>query len=101
MVDVIAAAKVDLKEGDIVDGIGGFKTYGICENHSIVGSEGLLPMALAMGCRLVKSVKKDHVLTYLDVESDDHSFLNQMKKKQDNLFPIEGIGNELISKNFP
>ena len=97
VVDVIATAKVDLNKGDIIDGIGGFKTYGICENHGIVRSEGLLPMALAMGCRLIKSVKKDQVLTYNDVESDNYSFLNKMKKRQDNLFPIEGTGNELIS----
>ena len=31
-VDVVTAAKVDLKAGELLDGIGGFKTYGLAEN---------------------------------------------------------------------
>ncbi len=87
VVDVIATAKVAMEKGDIIDGIGGFKTYGLCENHNIVRSEGLLPMALAMGCRLKRRVTRDEVLMYDDVEFDENSFLGKLVKKQNELFP--------------
>lgn len=34
-VDVVATAKVDLKEGDFIDGLGGYKTYGQAENYAV------------------------------------------------------------------
>jgi predicted homoserine dehydrogenase-like protein len=86
VVDVIAAAKVDLKEGDIVDGIGGFKTYGICENHDVVVSGRLLPMALAMGHRIKRDVARDQVLTYDDIETDEDNFLFRQLDKQNRMF---------------
>ena len=82
VVDVIATAKVDLKTGDLLDGIGGFKTYGVCENHDVVDSGRLLPMALALGHRLKRDVARDQVLIYDDVEIDENSFLFQMLNKQ-------------------
>ncbi|WP_009035997.1 NAD(P)H-dependent oxidoreductase [Indibacter alkaliphilus] len=66
-VDVVATAKTDLNPGDTIDGIGGFKTYGLCDNHNEVRSANLLYMGLAEGCVVTKPVKKDSVLTYDDV----------------------------------
>ncbi len=85
-VDVVATAKVDLKPGDILDGLGGFKTYGQCENHDIVSDESLLPMALAMGCRVTRNLTRDEVLTYDDVEIDECSFINKLAKEQNEMF---------------
>jgi predicted homoserine dehydrogenase-like protein len=86
VVDVIAVAKVDMSAGDLIDGIGGFKTYGVCENHNTVISERLLPMALAMGHRLRRDVSRDHVLTYDDVELDENSYLFKMLDEQEGIF---------------
>jgi len=86
VVDVIAAAKVDLEKGDVIDSIGGFKTYGLCENHDAVLGEGLLPMVLANGCRLKRKVSRDEILTYDDVEIDEKSLLNQFWRRQNALF---------------
>jgi predicted homoserine dehydrogenase-like protein len=86
VVDVIAVAKVDMSAGDLIDGIGGFKTYGVCENHGTVISERLLPMALAMGHRLRRDVSRDHVLTYDDVELDENSYLFKMLDEQERIF---------------
>jgi predicted homoserine dehydrogenase-like protein len=66
-VEVIATAKRDLQEGEALDGIGQFMTYGQCENSDVARSEHLLPMGLAKGCRLRRSVKKDAVLAFEDV----------------------------------
>ena len=32
LVEVVATAKIDLKAGEVLDGIGGYMTYGQCEN---------------------------------------------------------------------
>jgi predicted homoserine dehydrogenase-like protein len=68
LVDVVTTAKIDLKAGETLDGIGYYMTYGQCENSDIVQQENLLPMGLAEGCRLKRDVSKDTVLTYDDVE---------------------------------
>jgi predicted homoserine dehydrogenase-like protein len=82
VVDVVAVTKVDLSAGDLIDGIGGFKTYGVCENHNLAESERLLPMALAMGNRLKRNVPRDRVLTYDDVEYDENNYLFRMLDRQ-------------------
>lgn len=87
VVDVVATAKVDLEPGDIIDGLGGFKTYGTCDNHDVASRERLLPMALAIGCRLQRRVAKDQILTYDDVEFDTNSFVGKLVKKQNEMFP--------------
>lgn len=68
VVDVVTTAKSDLFPGDRLDGIGGFKTYGLCENHRAVLKENLLPMGLSEDCIIKKAIKKDCVITYNDVE---------------------------------
>lgn len=92
VVDVIAVSKKDLRVGDTLDGIGGFKTYGVCENHDTVVSECLLPMAHAMGCVLKRNVKRDEVLTIYDVEIDENAYLIRMKKLLDSMFPVINSG---------
>jgi predicted homoserine dehydrogenase-like protein len=66
-VEVVTAAKVDLAAGETLDGIGCYMTYGLCENAEASAAERLLPLGLAEGCRLVRDVARDTVLTYDDV----------------------------------
>jgi predicted homoserine dehydrogenase-like protein len=66
-VEVITTAKRDLKAGEVVDGLGGYMTYGQCETASITARDNLLPIGIAEGCRLKHDVVKDSVLTYNDV----------------------------------
>jgi predicted homoserine dehydrogenase-like protein len=67
-VDVVAAAKRDLRAGETLDGMGGYMTYGLAENHDVSLAERLLPIGLAEGCRLARDVPRDRVLTRDDVE---------------------------------
>ncbi|BDD01668.1 NAD(P)H-dependent oxidoreductase [Persicobacter psychrovividus] len=67
-VEVVAMSKTDLKAGDRIDGIGGFKTYGVCENTAIARRENLLPMGLAEGAILKRAIPKDQPITVADVE---------------------------------
>jgi predicted homoserine dehydrogenase-like protein len=85
-VDVVATAKIDLKAGEILDGIGYYMTYGQCENADLVQAEGLLPMGLAEGCRLKRDIPKDQVLTYADVELPAGRLSDKLRAEQDAYF---------------
>ena len=85
-VDVVATAKTDLKIGDTLDGIGGYKTYGICENYPIARKEKLLPMGLAEGCKLINNIKKDGVITYDDVEIPANLISHTLREEQNRIF---------------
>ncbi len=85
-VDVVTTAKVDLKAGDVLDGIGFYMTYGQCENASVVSRQRLLPMGLAEGCRLKRDLKRDSVLTYADVEMPPERLCDRLRIEQDRYF---------------
>lgn len=85
-VDVITAAKVDLKEGDILDGLGCYLTYGLAENHEVVRTQNLLPIGLAEGCRMKRNVSKDQVLSYDDIEVPPGRLCDKLRAEQDAYF---------------
>jgi predicted homoserine dehydrogenase-like protein len=86
VVEVVATAKRDLKDGEEIDGIGGYLTYGQCENADVVREEGLLPMGVAEGCRLTRPLAKDAVLTYDDVELPPGRLVDRLRAEQDARF---------------
>jgi len=67
-VEVVAVAKKDVKAGEKIDGLGGYKTYGICENAGVARQENFLPMGLAKDCVAKTDIPKDHVITMDDVD---------------------------------
>ncbi len=85
-VDVVAAAKIDLKAGQVLDGLGHYMTYGLCENSEKVIKDGLLPIGLAEGCKLLRNIGKDEVLTYADVKLPEGRLCDQLRQKQNELF---------------
>lgn len=66
--DVVALAKFDLKAGDTLDGVGGFKAYGVMENSPVARRQNLLPMGLTDGCVLRRDLAQDTPITFDDVE---------------------------------
>ncbi|RAM52746.1 MAG: NAD(P)-dependent oxidoreductase [Hapalosiphonaceae cyanobacterium JJU2] len=86
IVDVVTTAKIDLKAGETLDGIGYYMTYGQCENSNIVQEQNLLPMGLAEGCRLKRDISKDQVLTYDDVELPEGRLCDQLRAEQNAYF---------------
>jgi predicted homoserine dehydrogenase-like protein len=87
-VEVVAAAKVDLRKGQEIDGLGGYLTFGLAENASVVGRENLLPIGLAEGCRLRRDVPKDRVLTYADVEVPKGRLCDAVRAEQNRNFGV-------------
>ncbi|MFB2768148.1 NAD(P)H-dependent oxidoreductase [Pelatocladus sp. BLCC-F211] len=86
IVDVVTTAKIDLKAGETLDGIGYYMTYGQCENSNIVQEQNILPMGLAEGCRLKRDISKDQVLTYDDVELPESRLCDQLRAEQNAYF---------------
>lgn len=84
-VDVIAAAKIDLKAGQTIDGIGHYMTYGLCENSGVVRAEGLLPIGLAEGCVLTRDIPRDQAIRYADVELPAGTLRHRLRAEQDAL----------------
>jgi predicted homoserine dehydrogenase-like protein len=87
-VDVVATAKKDLRAGDVLDGMGGFASYGQCENSDIVRSEGLLPMGLAEGCRLNHDIDRDQAIRFGDVTLPGELRSHQLWNEQNALFGL-------------
>ena len=85
-VDVVATAKIDLQKGSVLDGIGHYMTYGLCETSEVTNSQNLLPIGLAEGCTLVRDVPKDQVITYDDVSVPEGRLCDELRKKQNAFF---------------
>jgi predicted homoserine dehydrogenase-like protein len=86
VVDVVTTMKVDLPTGTVLDGLGGYHTYGQCENADVAIDEALLPIGLAEGCRLLRDVRRDEVLTYADVEFPPDRLADRLRNEQTHHF---------------
>ncbi len=89
VVEVVATAKADLRAGMMLDGIGHFMSYGLCENADVALAERLLPMGVAEGCRLVRDVPRDQVLTYDDVDLPPGRVVDALRARQTERFRQE------------
>jgi predicted homoserine dehydrogenase-like protein len=81
-VEVVATAKQDLQAGTVLDGLGGYDTYGQAERAEVTAAEELLPMGLAEGCRLRTDVPRDQVLSYADVELPRGRLVDHLRAQQ-------------------
>lgn len=81
--EVITLAKKDLKEGEKLDGIGGYTVYGLIEEYRTAKKEDLLPVGLSEGCVLKKDIEKDQPIKYNDVNLSGDSLLLKLRRSQD------------------
>jgi len=84
--DVITTAKRDLKAGEVLDGIGGFTSYGMLENFDVSGAQKLLPMGLSEGCHVKQDIPKDQAITYADVELPADRLADKLRTEQNAYF---------------
>ncbi|GGC47558.1 flagellar protein FlgA [Siccirubricoccus deserti] len=69
--DVAATAKRDLKAGEVLDGEGGAMVWGKCIPATRSRAIGALPIGLAHGVRLTRTVPAGTILGYADVALDE------------------------------
>ena len=74
--EVFAVAKRPLSAGEVLDGIGGTAFYSLIDTYQKAKEEGLLPVGLAKGARLVRPVPVDQPITCHDVEIQPSTILD-------------------------
>lgn len=89
LVEVVATAKTDLKAGSVIDGIGHYMTYGLCENADVTQAENLLPIGVAENCILKRDIPKDQVLTYDDVILPEGRLIDKLRAEQNEYFKMK------------
>lgn len=95
VVEVCALAKRDLKAGEILDEYGMYMTYGEAANADEMSRGRYLPEGLVEGCRLVRDVPRDQVLTYDDVTLPEGRLADQLRAEQYRVFRGETWLEEL------
>jgi predicted homoserine dehydrogenase-like protein len=97
VVEVCACAKRDLAAGEVLDDYGMYMTYGEAVNVDEMSSGRYLPEGLVEGCRLVRDVPKDAVLTYDDVELPSGRLADRLRAEQYRHFRGETWLEELLA----
>jgi len=90
-VEVVAVAKERLPAGTVIDGLGGYHTYGVAERADVTEDEDLLPIGVAEGCRTVRDIEKDAVLTYADVELPEGRLVDRLRAEQAAELPAQRV----------
>lgn len=86
VVEVLAAAKKDLKAGETLDGFGGYSVYGVCDNYATSQAENLLPVGLTEGVTLKRDVPMDAVITFDDIHIPNDRLAFKLYEEQKALF---------------
>jgi predicted homoserine dehydrogenase-like protein len=81
-VEVVTVAKADLAAGTVLDPIGGYHYYGECERADVAVRDRLLPVGLAEGCRVVRDVPREGVVSYDDVERPPGRLADRLRAEQ-------------------
>jgi predicted homoserine dehydrogenase-like protein len=82
VVEVCAVAKRELKAGEVLDDYGMYMTYGEAVNVDEMSEKRYLPEGLVKGCKLKRDIKKDHVISYDDVELPSGRLADQLRAEQ-------------------
>jgi predicted homoserine dehydrogenase-like protein len=81
--DTVSYAKRDLKQGERLDGVGGFTCYGLVERYEVCRHENALPIAVSLDCRLKRDISKDQSIGYDDVELPPGRLVDRLRVEQD------------------
>jgi predicted homoserine dehydrogenase-like protein len=93
--EVVTIAKRDLKAGECLDGIGGFCTYGLIDNATAARAVAALPIGLSEGCKLLRDVSKDDVISLHDVESRRGGVADTLWREQSARWPVGSQGSRI------
>ncbi len=88
--DVMATAKRDLAEGEVLDGEGGYCVWGKLVPASASLAAGALPIGLAHGVRLNRAVSAGETVRWDDVEVDESGAAVQARRAMEQRFGRRG-----------
>ena len=84
--DAVAVAKKDLKPGELLDGEGGYTVAGQLRPAEISGAQGLLPLGLAHGWKLLKPIAQGTPLRWSDVAIDEKQSAVRLRREMEQAF---------------
>jgi predicted homoserine dehydrogenase-like protein len=87
--DVVATAKRHLREGETLDGEGGYTVYGKLMPAIDSLKLGGLPLGLAHGIRLVRPVAAGQPVKWTDVAVDETSVAVRFRREMEQAFSAE------------
>jgi predicted homoserine dehydrogenase-like protein len=82
VVEVCAVAKRDLRAGETLDDYGMYMTYGEAVDAREMWQRRYLPEGLVAGCRLLRPVSRDEVITYDDVVLPSGRLADEFRREQ-------------------
>lgn len=86
LMDTVAVAKKDIKQGEKLDGIGGYCVRGVIEKNSVVREKNLVPIGLISGNVVAKrDIANGTFISEDDVELDTSTTVWKLRKLQDRL----------------
>jgi predicted homoserine dehydrogenase-like protein len=86
--EVVTVAKRDLAAGEVLDGVGGFTAYGLIDNRQAARDADALPIAMSDDCILLRSVRKDQVVTFDDVRLPAARLRDELWAEQQERWPL-------------
>jgi predicted homoserine dehydrogenase-like protein len=85
--ECITVAKIDLKAGQTIDGIGGFTTYGSIATAAESDAQGYVPYGLVnKNAKILKDVKKGQLITKDMVQLDTSTLIYKLRQEQDKMY---------------
>ncbi|HSH07865.1 MAG TPA: SAF domain-containing protein [Burkholderiales bacterium] len=84
--DAVAVAKRDLKPGELLDGEGGYTVAGQLRPAEISGAQGLLPLGLAHGWKVLKPIAQGTPLRWSDVAIDENQSAVRLRREMEQAF---------------
>ncbi len=85
--ECITRAKIDLKAGQTIDGIGGYTTHGSICSEKEATEKGYVPFGLVTNKAVMKKdVKKGTLITYDMIDLDKTTMIYKLRKEQDAMY---------------
>ena len=81
----MTVAKRALNPGERLDDFGGFTFYGVMDRAEEARALNALPVGLAPGAEIVRSVGAGEIVTWDDVRLDEESIVVKLRRQQDAL----------------
>ena len=83
--EVMTVAKRALRPGERLDDFGGFTFYGVIDQAEVARELNALPVGLAPGAEVVRSVAAGEIVTWDAVKLDEESIVVKLRRQQDML----------------
>ncbi len=83
LAECVAAAKRDLRTGEILDGIGGETVFGMADTAAGAQAARAVPIGVLHRARVRRDVMRGAVLTENDVALDESTTIVQLRRRQD------------------